>query len=63
MTWVWGNGDYAGLETLVTIELSPSADGTTLDLTHENLTGIEAREKHEGGWSSTFDCLERHLSG
>jgi uncharacterized protein YndB with AHSA1/START domain len=63
MTWVWGNGDYAGQDTLVTIELSPAPDGTLLDLTHENLAGIEARDKHRGGWSSTFDALEQHLAG
>ena len=62
MTWVWGNGDYAGLETLVTIELSPAEDGTMLELTHENLASTEARDKHQGGWSSTFDCLERQLA-
>jgi uncharacterized protein YndB with AHSA1/START domain len=61
MTWVWENGDYAGQETLVSIVLRPAPDGTLLELTHENLAGIEARDKHEGGWSSTFDSLERHL--
>jgi uncharacterized protein YndB with AHSA1/START domain len=63
MTWVWGNGDYAGQETLVTISFSPAPDGTMLELTHENLAGIEARDQHEGGWLGSFDCLERHLAG
>ena len=63
MTWVWGNGEYAGQDTLVTIVLRPAGEGTLLELTHENLAGIEARDRHEGGWSSTFVCLERHLGG
>ena len=63
MTWVWENGEYAGQETLVTIVLRPARDGTRLELTHENLAGIEARDKHEGGWSSTFASLEKYLSG
>ena len=62
MTWVWENGDYAGRATLVTIELSPDGQGTVLRLTHENLADVEACDKHRGGWSSTFDCLERHLA-
>lgn len=61
MTWVWENGDYAGLQTLVTISLRPDGPETLLHLTHENLADVEACEKHRGGWSSTFDCLERHL--
>ncbi len=61
MTWVWENGEYAGQETLVSIVLRPAPGGTQLELTHENLAGIEARDKHEGGWSSTFDSLDKHL--
>ena len=61
MTWIWENGDYAGRATLVTIELSPDPRGTLLRLTHENLADVEACDKHRSGWSSTFDCLERHL--
>jgi uncharacterized protein YndB with AHSA1/START domain len=63
MTWVWENGEYAGQDTLVTIVLRPAPDGTRLELTHENLAGIEARDQHQGGWSSTFDSLEQYLAG
>ena len=63
MTWIWGVGDYADIETLVTIDLVVSGGGTALTLTHENLYGIEARDKHSGGWAGSFDCLDRHLAG
>jgi uncharacterized protein YndB with AHSA1/START domain len=63
MTWTWLNSDYAGIETLVTFELTSSDKGTHLQLTHENLDGIEARDAHEGGWSGSFERLERLLAG
>lgn len=63
MTWAWENGEYAGQETLVSIMLRAAPGGTQLELTHENLAGIEARDRHEGGWSSTFDSLDKHLGG
>lgn len=60
-TWVWGEGDYGGIETRVTYELREVDGGTELSLTHENLADAEARDKHNWGWTSTFDCLERFL--
>ena len=63
MTWIWGEGDHAGVETLVTIELAPSGAGTELSLTHENLLGVEGREAHEHGWGGSFDKLEQLVAG
>ncbi len=60
-TWIWGQGDYAGVETRVTYELSEVDGGTELSLTHENLVDAEARDKHDQGWTSTLGCLERFL--
>lgn len=62
MTWIWGKGGYAGIETRVTIALTAVDGGTELALTHENLAGPEARDEHESGWTSTLDCLERFLA-
>jgi uncharacterized protein YndB with AHSA1/START domain len=61
MTWIWGVGDYGGVETLVSIDLEPTDEGTRLTLTHENLVDDLARERHSEGWQSSFDCLETHL--
>jgi uncharacterized protein YndB with AHSA1/START domain len=63
MTWIWGVGDYKDIETLVTIDLEADGDGTALTMTHENLADVEARDKHAGGWGSSFDCLQSHLAG
>ena len=60
-TWVWGHGDYGGVETRVTYELSEVDGGTELSLTHEKLVDAEARDKHNWGWTSTFDCLDQFL--
>ena len=58
-TWVWGQGDHAGLETLVTVELREADGATELTLIHEHLASAQAAEHHEKGWASSFDCLEK----
>lgn len=60
-TWIWGQGDYAGVETKVTYALGEVDGGTELSLTHESLVDADARDKHNQGWTSTFDCLDRFL--
>jgi uncharacterized protein YndB with AHSA1/START domain len=52
-TWSW-DGELS--ETLVTIELAPTADGTGLTLRHEGFAGDGERDDHVQGWS---DCLDR----
>ncbi|MFQ6018423.1 MAG: SRPBCC domain-containing protein [Kiloniellaceae bacterium] len=61
LTWVWAEGDYAGIETLVTIELRDAAGGTAFTLSHEGLPSDEARARHTKGWTSSFGCLDRFL--
>lgn len=53
MTWRWGD---ESTETLVTIELDDTADGTVLTLTHERFADDQDRDGHAQGWS---DCLDR----
>jgi uncharacterized protein YndB with AHSA1/START domain len=58
-TWTWVGGEFAGVETLVTLEFIDRGKGTTeLRLTHERLPGERARELHGKGWSGSFDSLE-----
>ena len=38
-------------ESLVTIELKPDGDGTSLTLTHEQFFDEAARDRHQGGWT------------
>ena len=62
MTWLWGMGDLAGIETRVTIMLSETETGCELQLVHEGLPGQDWVEKHNGGWTSSFVCLDRLLA-
>ena len=61
LTWIWDGEDMDGLETLVTLEFHEAAGGTELRLTHEALPSVSSRDKHGGGWGSSFDCLEAFL--
>jgi uncharacterized protein YndB with AHSA1/START domain len=52
-TWVWdGEGD----ETLVTVDLAATADGTDLSLRHERFADDATAKSHAQGWD---DCLDR----
>ncbi len=59
MTWVWDHGDWAGIETLVTLELAEAGGETELTLTHEKLPSQNALDLHNQGWISSFICLDR----
>jgi uncharacterized protein YndB with AHSA1/START domain len=51
----WTQTDREG-DSLLTISIQPSGDGTDLVLTHENFPDEESRANHELGWT---DCLSR----
>ena len=59
MTWTWGHGAMAGVETLVTIELAEADGETELTLIHEGLPSQEFHDLHSQGWASTFNCLDQ----
>jgi uncharacterized protein YndB with AHSA1/START domain len=62
-TWKWENmPELAGVETLVTLEFAAKGNETELTLTHEHFPSEKARDEHTGGWSTTFDCLEKFLA-
>lgn len=52
-TWRWDGEDA---DTVVTIDLRPTATGTRLRLVHDGFADAEARDVHAQGWQ---DCLER----
>ena len=52
-TWAWDGEDG---ETLVTVDLTPTAGGTELSLRHERFTEGAQRDQHAQGW---HDCLDR----
>ncbi len=61
LTWVWGEGEMAGHETLLTIELEDRGGATELTLTHERFPDAAKRDLHDQGWSSSLDCLAEAL--
>lgn len=61
-TWAWEGGGEGG-ETLVTLEFRDRDGGTELSLTHEGFGDAESCEKHNRGWSSSLDCLDRDITG
>ena len=52
-TWRWDGDDF---ETLVTIELTATGQGTALTLVHDGFATDTLRDNHAIGWS---DCLGR----
>ena len=60
-TWTWEEGPFAGVETVIEVTFSEVAEGTELKLFHRRLPTDEAREQHERGWSSSFNCLADYL--
>jgi len=47
--------------TIVTVTFKPKGAGTEMTLTHEGFISQEQRDRHNGGWSATFERLARHL--
>jgi uncharacterized protein YndB with AHSA1/START domain len=59
-TWAWKSTPER--ESLVTVLLKPDGDGTLLTLTHEQFSDQEARDRHQGGWNSALDKMEKFLT-
>jgi uncharacterized protein YndB with AHSA1/START domain len=57
-TWRW---DGEEVETVVTITLARSGEGTELLLLHDEFPDGEARDRHAQGWSDCLDRLPRYL--
>jgi uncharacterized protein YndB with AHSA1/START domain len=59
-TWQWVT--MPERESLVTIDLRPSADGTELTFTHSQFYDEAGRDNHLAGWPGCFDKLEAFLA-
>lgn len=60
MTWGWKN--QPGQESLVTLTLRPSKQGTQLELRHDQYVDMENQPTHEQGWNGALDKLASVLS-
>lgn len=57
--WIEGGADMG--ETLVSIEIQSTSNGTEMILTHERIPSNELRTAHSAGWESSLDCLEAYI--
>lgn len=59
-TWAWEQEDGSpGKETVVTVTFEAANGGTRMRLVQKGFADAPSRDGHKGGWTSSFDCLER----
>lgn len=62
-SWIWEKPDvHADINSLVTVNFIKHKDYTKLKITHENLSTIEATERHLQGWDGTLLRLNKFLT-
>ena len=62
-TWVWEEPDiHAGINSLVTVDFLEIKRQTKLVITHENLSTLQATERHIQGWNGTLIRLNRFFN-
>jgi uncharacterized protein YndB with AHSA1/START domain len=49
--------EHAGIESEVTVTITPEGGGSELLIRHEKLMRIDAIERHAGGWRGALDRL------
>jgi uncharacterized protein YndB with AHSA1/START domain len=61
-TWQWDDDEvWQNRTSLVTVEFSDRNGGTEVRLRHEQLPSEESRNRHNEGWNSVLDRLEKFL--
>jgi uncharacterized protein YndB with AHSA1/START domain len=62
-TWVTGREGTGGAETVVRVELTDSAVGTRMRLTHEGFYDKTSARQHADSWPRILEHLDQWLSG
>jgi uncharacterized protein YndB with AHSA1/START domain len=62
-TWKWDDDkNWEEHNSVVTVELSDRDGGTEVRLVHEKLPNEESRDRHNEGWNSVLDRLEKFFN-
>jgi glutathione S-transferase len=62
-SWKWDDDeDWKSHNSVVTVELSDRDGGTEVRLVHEKLPSEESRDRHNEGWNSVLDRLEKFFN-
>ena len=62
-TWQWEDDEaWEDRYSVVTVELSDRDGGTEVRLTHVELPSAESRDRHNEGWNSVLDRLEKFFN-
>ena len=62
-TWKWDDDEnWKEHNSVVTVELSDRDGGTELRFIHEKLPSEESRDRHNEGWNSVLDRLEKFFN-
>lgn len=60
ISWAWEQADgRPGHETEIVVTFEPAPGGTRMRLVQSVFESVEHRDNHKGGWSSSFNRLER----
>jgi uncharacterized protein YndB with AHSA1/START domain len=62
LTWVTGEGGTEGAETVVTVEFTPTAEGTRVRLTHAGFPRADLRDRTEAAWPLVLAQQEQRLT-
>ena len=62
-TWKWDDDEnWEEHNSVVTVEFSDRDGGTDVRLIHEKLPNAESRDRHNEGWNSVLDRLEKFFN-
>jgi uncharacterized protein YndB with AHSA1/START domain len=60
-TFAWDAGPSSGVETLVTINFAEVRGKTSMTFHQTPFRSVDARDRHIGGWASSFDKAAAYL--